>query len=69
MELETEKKGEVVKNDFDDANWLPNFGGVWQLGSRKESRKEFQKEKQKLLKVVNDPEKTISIQPYISKRM
>ncbi|GKV05483.1 hypothetical protein SLEP1_g17488 [Rubroshorea leprosula] len=69
MELEKEKKGEFVKNEFDDANWLPNFGRVWQSGSRKESRKEFEKEKQKLLKVVNDPEIPVNIEPYVSKRM
>ncbi|KAE8663375.1 Coiled-coil domain-containing protein 84 [Hibiscus syriacus] len=38
MELEKEKRGEIVESDC-DANWLPNFGRVWQSGSRKESRK------------------------------
>lgn len=69
MELEMEKKGETVKNDFDDANWLPNFGRVWQSGSRKESRKEFEKEKQKVVKVLDDPEIPVNTQPYVSKRM
>ena len=68
MELEKEKRGEIVKSDF-DTNWLPNFGRVWQSGSRKESRKEFEIEKQKFLKVESHSEMPIKIQPYISKRM
>ncbi|XWS60264.1 hypothetical protein CRYUN_Cryun07bG0021500 [Craigia yunnanensis] len=68
MELEKEKRGEIVKSDF-DANWLPSFGRVWQSGSRKESRKEFEIEKQKFLKVESHSEMPIKIQPYISKRM
>ncbi|KAK6261934.1 hypothetical protein QUC31_007750 [Theobroma cacao] len=68
MELEKEKRGEIVKSDC-DANWLPNFGRVWQSGSRKESRKEFEIEKQKFLKVESHSEMPIKIQPYISKRM
>ncbi|KAE8694541.1 Coiled-coil domain-containing protein 84 [Hibiscus syriacus] len=50
MELEKEKRGEIVESDC-DANWLPNVGRVWESGSRKESRKEFESEKQKFLKV------------------
>ncbi|XVF54695.1 hypothetical protein PTKIN_Ptkin05aG0201600 [Pterospermum kingtungense] len=70
MELEKEKRGEIVKSDC-DANWLPNFGRVWQSGSRKESRKEFKIEKQKFLKVEShsETEMPIKIQPYITKRM
>ncbi|KAM3752021.1 hypothetical protein ACB098_04G156800 [Castanea mollissima] len=68
IELEMEKRGEIVKNDC-DANWLPNFGRVWQSGSRKESRKEFEMEKQKLLKLGSQSEMPIEIQPYVSKRM
>lgn len=68
MELEMEKKGEIVRSNGDE-NWLPNFGRVWQSGSRKESRKEFQKEKSKFLMVENSPESKVNIQPYISKRM
>ncbi|KAJ6672237.1 COILED-COIL DOMAIN-CONTAINING PROTEIN 84 [Salix viminalis] len=68
MEMEMEKRGEAVKSDY-NANWLPNFGRVWQSGSRKESRKEFEKEKQKLSNVEIDTEMPIMIQPYISKRM
>ncbi|XP_021286410.1 TITAN-like protein isoform X2 [Herrania umbratica] len=68
LELEKEKRGEIVKSDC-DANWLPNFGRVWQSGSRKESRKEFEIEKQKFLKVESHSEMPIKIQPYISKRM
>ncbi|OMO71643.1 hypothetical protein COLO4_28132 [Corchorus olitorius] len=68
MEMEKEKRGEIVNSDC-DANWLPNFGRVWQSGSRKESRKEFEIEKQKFLKVESHSETSIKIQPYISKRM
>ncbi|KAJ9140162.1 hypothetical protein P3X46_030842 [Hevea brasiliensis] len=68
IELEMEKRGEIVKSDCDD-NWLPNFGRVWQSGSRKESRKEFEKEKQKLPKVESHSEMPLKIKPYISKRM
>ncbi|KAJ6748405.1 COILED-COIL DOMAIN-CONTAINING PROTEIN 84 [Salix purpurea] len=68
MEMEMEKRGEAVKSDY-NANWLPNFGRVWQSGSRKESRKEFEKEKQKISNVEIDSEMPIMIQPYISKRM
>ncbi|KAL2553489.1 TITAN-like protein [Forsythia ovata] len=67
-ELELEKKGELVTNNF-DANWLPNFGGVWQSGTRKESRKDFHMENKTSLKVESQSEKPISLQPYISKRM
>ncbi|WCJ36262.1 TITAN-like protein [Euphorbia peplus] len=68
IELEMEERGEVPKSDF-DADWLPNFGRVWQSGSRRESRKEYEKEKQKPIKVESQPEMAISVQPYISKRM
>lgn len=68
IEMEMERRGEAVKSDY-NANWLPNFGRVWQSGSRKESRKEFEKEKQKLSSVEIDTEMPIMIQPYISKRM
>lgn len=68
IEMEMEKKGEIVRNEC-DANWLPNFGRVWQSGSRRESRKEFEKEKQKLLNVETQSEMPIKIQPYVSKRM
>lgn len=67
-ELELEKKGELVTNNF-DANWLPNFGRVWQSGTRKESRKEFHKENKSSIEVESKSEKPILLQPYISKRM
>ncbi|KAF7833984.1 TITAN-like protein isoform X1 [Senna tora] len=67
IEMEMEKRGETVNQC--DANWLPNFGRVWQSGSRKESRKEFEREKQKLFKLEVEPEIPIKIQPYVSKRM
>ncbi|CAL0319849.1 unnamed protein product [Lupinus luteus] len=68
IELEMEKRGETVQNEC-DANWLPNFGRVWQSGSRKESRKEFEREKQKLSNIETQPEMPLKIQPYVSKRM
>lgn len=68
IELEMEKRGETVRKEC-DANWLPNFGRVWQSGSRKESRKEFEREKQKLFKIEDEPEIPVKIQPYVSKRM
>lgn len=67
VELEMEKRGERVPDT--DANWLPNFGRVWQAGTRKESRKEFEVEKRKLVKDENQHELSFKIQPYISKRM
>ena len=54
LELEMEKRGELVKNEC-DANWLPNFGRVWQSGSRRDSRKEFELEKQKTRQKTNKP--------------
>ncbi|RHN73786.1 putative Coiled-coil domain-containing protein [Medicago truncatula] len=68
IEMEMEKRGETVRNEC-DASWLPNFGRVWQSGSRRESRKEFEKEKQELSNVEAQPEMPIKIQPYVSKRM
>jgi hypothetical protein len=68
IELEMEKRGEIVKDDC-AANWLPNFGRVWQSGSRKESRKEFEMEKQKFPDLGSKSEMPLKIQPYVSKRM
>lgn len=68
IEMEMEKRGEIERNEY-DANWLPNFGRVWQSGSRRESRKEFEREKPKLLDVETQSEMPIKIQPYVSKRM
>ncbi|XP_024173021.1 TITAN-like protein [Rosa chinensis] len=67
-ELEMEQRGEIVKSDY-DANWLPNFGGVWQSGTRKETKKEFELEKLNSVKVESQSEMPIKIQPYVSKRM
>ncbi|KAK1572201.1 hypothetical protein Q3G72_029047 [Acer saccharum] len=68
MEMEMEKRDEIVKRDY-DPNWLPNFGRVWQSGSRKESRKEFEIEKQKQPNIQCQLEMPVTVQPYISKRM
>lgn len=57
-----------LKSDF-DSNWLPNFGRVWQLGTWKESRKEFDIEKQKRSKAISHTEIPMKIQPCISKKM
>lgn len=69
IEMEKEKRGETIRNGC-DASWLPNFGRVWQSGSRRESRKEFEREKQlQKLNVETESEMAIKIQPYVSKRM
>ncbi|XP_017422577.1 TITAN-like protein isoform X1 [Vigna angularis] len=69
IEMEKEKRGETKRNGC-DANWLPNFGRVWQSGSRRESRKEFEREKQlQNLNVEAESKMAIKIQPYVSKRM
>uniref|UniRef100_A0A0D9XFF3 TITAN-like protein n=1 Tax=Leersia perrieri TaxID=77586 RepID=A0A0D9XFF3_9ORYZ len=65
-EMEMEKRGELVP-ETSDSSWLPNFGSVWQSGTRKESRKEFEK------KHTPHDEKSnklsLEVKPYISKRM
>ncbi|PKI43362.1 hypothetical protein CRG98_036258 [Punica granatum] len=68
IEMELEKRGEIAKKEC-DSGWLPNFGRVWQSGSRKESRREFEMEKQTLLKKETESEISKEIQPYISKRI
>ncbi|CAO2826979.1 unnamed protein product [Amaranthus hypochondriacus] len=72
LEMEMEKKGEVIVNGVND-NWLPNFGRVWQSGSRKESMKEFKKEKLNVAVTESqaepEPKPEINLHPYISKRM
>ncbi|CAI9267309.1 unnamed protein product [Lactuca saligna] len=70
IEMEMERNGELPANRF-DASWLPNFGRVWQSGSRKDSRKEFQVEKKKPLKDEKNhsDDSSLQLQPYISKRM
>jgi hypothetical protein len=66
-EMEMEKRGEIVP-DPSDSSWLPNFGSVWQSGTRKESRKEFEK-KHKFQDSKSNNELPLEIKPYISKRM
>ncbi|KAL7098251.1 hypothetical protein ACP275_09G005300 [Erythranthe tilingii] len=68
FELELERRGEVITKDY-DADWLPNFGGVWQSGTRRKSRKEFQVENKKSLEFDSQSESSVPLQPYISKRM
>lgn len=68
LEMEMERRGVLLTNRF-DANWLPNFGRVWQSGSRKESLKEFAVEAKKLPKDEIESDSSLQLQPYISKRM
>lgn len=67
VELELESKGELVTNTF-DMNWLPNFGRVWQSGTRKESRKEFQLENHKSAKIESQSQSMLQLQPYVTKQ-
>ncbi|XP_055826603.1 TITAN-like protein isoform X2 [Solanum dulcamara] len=67
VELELESKGELMTNTF-DVNWLPNFGGVWQSGTRKQSRKEFHLENHKSAEVESQSQSMVQLQPYVSKR-
>jgi hypothetical protein len=66
-EMEMEKQGEIVPATS-DSSWLPNFGSVWQSGTRKESRKEFEKS-HKIHDTKSDHDLSLEIKPYISKRM
>ncbi|KAG8049717.1 hypothetical protein GUJ93_ZPchr0009g1933 [Zizania palustris] len=65
-EMEMEKRGEPVP-ETSDSSWLPNFGSVWQSGTRKESRKEFEKNHKPHDEKSN--KLPLEIKPYISKRM
>ncbi|KAK1436738.1 hypothetical protein QVD17_02520 [Tagetes erecta] len=69
MEMEMEKRGMLPVNRY-DGSWLPNFGRVWQSGSRKDSRKEFEVEAKKPVKNESQNlDSSVQLQPYISKRM
>lgn len=57
------EKGEVVPK-----SWLPNFGSVWQEGTRKKSRKEFEMRNRMHSGNESSPEISPKVQPYISKR-
>lgn len=65
--MEMERRGEILTTKF-DSNWLPEFGRVWQSGSRKESRKEFQVEINTSHKDDNQAVMPTELQPYVSKR-
>ncbi|KAK9668910.1 hypothetical protein RND81_13G095400 [Saponaria officinalis] len=67
-ELEMEKRGEIIANTS-GPDWLPNFGSVWQSGTRKESMKYFKKETVSVPKADSQSEAEIKLMPYISKRM
>lgn len=68
IEIELEKRGEISKSAC-HSSWLPKFGRVWQSGSRKESRKEFDMEVQDILKGGTQYDVSREIKPYISKHM
>lgn len=54
-----------------NAEWLPKFGRVWQSGSRRESRREFEAEKKlgdKRGLPAGSPLPASDVKPYISKR-
>jgi len=40
-DLVTVKEKEKIKDDEELDNYLPNFGGVWNAGSRRSTREEF----------------------------
>ncbi|KAL5201321.1 hypothetical protein ABZP36_035675 [Zizania latifolia] len=65
-EMEMEKLGELVP-EISDSSWLPNFGSVCQSGTRKESKKEFEKNHKPQDEKSN--KLPLEIKPYISKRM
>ncbi|KAK1307170.1 hypothetical protein QJS10_CPA10g01607 [Acorus calamus] len=67
-ELEMEKKGEIAIDPCDE-DWLPNFGRVWQTGSRKDSRREFEMEKQKSVKRKDAGGSKISINGHAERPM
>lgn len=71
VEMQREACGELLQKGLEGGNgWLPNFGSVWQSGSRRETRKEFEAEKrlEKDLEPTTQPDKPKIFQPYISKR-
>lgn len=71
-EMEREAAGQCLQRGIEvDKGWLPNFGGVWQSGSRRETRKEFEAERWSDMensRSTSRPEKIKAVQPYISKR-
>lgn len=77
-QLEREARGETLEGlPQADASWLPNFGRVWQSGSRHDTRKEFEAEKRREAKRLGRPlgkrgapssASPVQFQPYVSKR-
>ncbi|KAG6548422.1 hypothetical protein Mapa_009909 [Marchantia paleacea] len=73
-EMEREHAGEVVEKCVPgSATWLPNFGRVWQSGSRRETRKEFESEKrsERKKRPRGESRRTLDntkLRPYVSKR-
>ncbi|KAJ7528540.1 hypothetical protein O6H91_15G007400 [Diphasiastrum complanatum] len=69
VELERQGKGESQWQEVSDGTtWLPSFGRVWQSGSRRESRKEFEAEKRLERKSKFARAETPQFQPYVRKR-
>ncbi|KAL3684285.1 hypothetical protein R1sor_002307 [Riccia sorocarpa] len=75
-EMERERRGEVVEKSVPDSSvWLPSFGRVWQSGSRRETRKEFEAEKRREGKRKSSGRSkdvasgAVEIRPYVSKRL
>nr|XP_024379043.1 TITAN-like protein isoform X2 [Physcomitrium patens]PNR52919.1 hypothetical protein PHYPA_009294 [Physcomitrium patens] len=76
-QLERAERGETLDVPQADASWLPNFGRVWQSGSRHDTRREFEAEKRREAKrlaselgkrTVTSVEGPVQFQPYVSKR-
>ena len=75
-QIEREQNGEsneVVQEA--DVSWLPNFGRVWQSGSRLDTKKEYEAERRREAKRLGKPlgkrgaaENCVKFQPYVSKR-
>ncbi|KAL2652441.1 hypothetical protein R1flu_020569 [Riccia fluitans] len=78
-EMERERRGELVEKSVPDSSaWLPRFGRVWQSGSRRETRKEFEAEKRsegrwkssaKSKRSSDVTSRAPEIRPYVSKRL
>ncbi|EFJ05157.1 hypothetical protein SELMODRAFT_431817 [Selaginella moellendorffii] len=62
LERDAAPRREEAAND-----WLPSFGRVWQNGSRRDSRKEFEMEKKKLREETTNSTPP-AVQPYVGKR-
>jgi hypothetical protein len=73
---EFSSRGEAV-DCSSSHSWLPNFGRVWQSGPRRDTRKEFEAEKRKSLKLqrargergaARKASRDFEFKPYVSRR-